>query len=77
MTAAERKSRIAPKLTISLSGLIEQLRADGRFADHPITHPHPLLIAVRSEDRIVLVAPAVVWDNGREIFKPFAAHPAL
>ncbi|MEQ9322374.1 MAG: hypothetical protein RIF41_24625, partial [Polyangiaceae bacterium] len=51
-----------------------QLRADGRFADHPITHPHPLLIAVRSEDRIVLVAPAVVWDNGREIFKPFAAH---
>ena len=74
MTAAERKSRIAPKLTVALSGLIEQLRADGRFADHPITHPHPLLISVRHGEQLVLVAPAVVWDNGREIFKPFASH---
>lgn len=73
-TTAHRPRRVAPKLPATLSELIAVLRGDGRFADKPVTQPHPLVIQVRTGEKVVLVAPAVVWDNAREIFKPFANH---
>jgi HD-GYP domain-containing protein (c-di-GMP phosphodiesterase class II) len=63
-----------PKLTAALSDTVAALRRDGRFVGKPIAQPHPLLILVRDEERLVLVAPAVAWNNGRELFKPFATH---
>ena len=58
---------------VSLSALKASLRSDGRFSGKQITQPHPLIVCVRDADRIALLAPAVVWDHGRDIFKPFAS----
>jgi HD-GYP domain-containing protein (c-di-GMP phosphodiesterase class II) len=67
-------SAIVSSLTSLLGELTRDLRAEGRLAEMHVAQPHPLVICVRSDDRIVLIAPAVAWDNGREIFKPFALH---
>jgi HD-GYP domain-containing protein (c-di-GMP phosphodiesterase class II) len=32
---------------------------------------HPLLVSVRREGRMVLLAPAQVWDRGRELLEPY------
>jgi HD-GYP domain-containing protein (c-di-GMP phosphodiesterase class II) len=60
--------------TARLADIAGALRSDGRFADKKITQPHPLLVQIRAGDRIALLAPAVAWDQAREIFKPFAGH---
>ena len=57
-----------------LGGVAAELRADGRFAQKQIAQPHPLLVLVRDSERIVLIAPSIAWDNGRDIFKPFAGQ---
>jgi HD-GYP domain-containing protein (c-di-GMP phosphodiesterase class II) len=53
------------------------LRGEARFAAEPaptsVTHPHPLLVLVAREELRVVVAPSAVWDNGRELLKPFTA----
>jgi HD-GYP domain-containing protein (c-di-GMP phosphodiesterase class II) len=48
------------------------LKLDPRMAGETVTRPHPLLIALSRADYMVLVAPASVWDYGRELLKPFA-----
>jgi HD-GYP domain-containing protein (c-di-GMP phosphodiesterase class II) len=50
------------------------LAKDARFASDLITRPHPLLVMVVKEDLAAVFAPAVVWDNGRDLFKPYAAR---
>jgi HD-GYP domain-containing protein (c-di-GMP phosphodiesterase class II) len=36
-----------------------------------VLRPHPLLVAVRREEWLVLVAPAAVWDKGRHVLRPY------
>ncbi|MCA9622927.1 MAG: GAF domain-containing protein [Myxococcales bacterium] len=67
-----RASRVGA--AVALSELTSMLRADGRFAGKPVTQPHPLVVSVREGDRLILLSPATVWNNAREIFKPFASH---
>ncbi len=52
------------------------LRADTRLASKIIVRPHPLLIAVRSDQLFAIVAPAIVWDVCRDILRPFAGKLA-
>ena len=47
------------------------------LARHPgqsgdtLTRPHPLLLSVRRSGFSVLIAPASVWDKGRDLLSPF------
>ncbi|WP_394845857.1 GAF domain-containing protein [Pendulispora brunnea] len=50
----------------------DALRHDGRLPPHWVSSPHPLLLMVAQNSHIVLVAPAIVWDRGRELLKPFS-----
>ncbi|WP_394825323.1 HD domain-containing phosphohydrolase [Pendulispora albinea] len=50
----------------------EDLLRDGRLPPHWVTRPHPLLLMIAQGHHLVLVTPALVWDRGRELFKPFA-----
>lgn len=52
--------------------LLEGLTADPRLAERVIVRPHPLLVMVRKGEHVVLVAPSVVWDEGRDALRPFA-----
>ncbi|HEY3664817.1 MAG TPA: HD domain-containing phosphohydrolase, partial [Polyangiaceae bacterium] len=36
-----------------------------------LTRPHPLLLLVRRAGFLVLVAPAAVWDKGRDLLSPY------
>ncbi len=50
----------------------------GRLATDPrlaavVMRPHPLLVTVRKEALVVLVAPAAVWDRARETLRPFTS----
>ncbi len=65
----------------SAEGKIEQmaeiaalLAIDPRLTSRVVARPHPLLAMVRSGPLIVLLAPAVVWDHGREALRPFGAR---
>ncbi|MEO8904763.1 MAG: HD domain-containing phosphohydrolase [Polyangiaceae bacterium] len=42
----------------------------GESAD-TLTRPHPLLILVRRAGFFVLIAPAAVWDQGRDLLSPY------
>jgi HD-GYP domain-containing protein (c-di-GMP phosphodiesterase class II) len=37
-----------------------------------VTRPHPLLVMVRRGTLLVLLAPARLWDKGRDLLKPYA-----
>ena len=57
-------------------------RRDARFAADSVTRPHALLVTAwrtlaapngRAQERLcVVIAPAAVWDRGRELLAPFA-----
>jgi HD-GYP domain-containing protein (c-di-GMP phosphodiesterase class II) len=57
-----------------LGRVANALVADPRFAADVITRPHPLLVNVARGELVVLIAPAVVWDAGRELLAPYAAR---
>src|SRR4051812_27167262 len=42
-----------------------------RLENDRVTRPHPLLVMVAREEYAVVLAPAAVWDRGRELLKPF------
>ena len=73
-SSVAQTSAITSSLTSLLGELNIKLRGDGRLADRQVCQPHPLVLLVRAGARIVLIAPAISWDRGREIFKPFAWH---
>ena len=68
------QSRITLSIAAQLDKLTQALRVDGRLAEKQVLRPHPLIMSVRDGDRVVLIAPAVAWDNARDIFKPFASQ---
>src|SRR5262249_16926307 len=39
-----------------------------------VVRAHPLLVTLRKEHHMVVLAPAAVWDRGREILRPLAAR---
>jgi HD-GYP domain-containing protein (c-di-GMP phosphodiesterase class II) len=61
-----------PPLVAKVSRLFEQLAHDSRLVNETVTRLHPLLIGVTRDDLLVVVAPAAVWDRGRELLKPFS-----
>ena len=52
--------------------IFHALKTDPRLAGETVTRPHPLLAMLAREDYAVVIAPAAVWDRGRELLKPFA-----
>jgi HD-GYP domain-containing protein (c-di-GMP phosphodiesterase class II) len=63
-------------LSIGTRGPIEPifaaLKTDPRLAEETVTRPHPLLAMLAREEYVVVIAPAAVWDRGRDLLKPFA-----
>ncbi len=56
-----------------LTRVHENLVSDPRFgADIIVTRPHPLLVCVQRAESMTVIAPARVWDRGRDVLKPFA-----
>jgi HD-GYP domain-containing protein (c-di-GMP phosphodiesterase class II) len=51
-----------------------RLSRDARFTSDLVIRPHPLLVMVVREELAVVFAPAVVWDNGRDLLKAYAAR---
>ena len=60
-----------PGLLATMAWVAHGLAIDGRLA-RVVTRPHPLLVTIRKEALVVLIAPAAVWDHAREILRPFA-----
>ena len=56
---------------LGVAELAGRLAADPRLADRVVTRPHPLLTVVRQERLFVVIAPAAVWERGREVLRPF------
>ena len=73
--AMETKASKGENATLDVLGrLADALVADPRFAADVVTRPHPLLVNVARGELVVLVAPAAVWDAGRELLLPYAAR---
>lgn len=64
----------APQLVVKMNRLADQLMRDTRLVHETVSRPHPLLVAVTRDDLMVVLAPAAVWDRGRELLRPFAAR---
>jgi len=64
----------SPELVRRVSRLADRLAGDPRLTTETVTQPHPLLVAVSRDDLMVLIAPAAVWDRGRELLKPFTSR---
>ncbi|HEY4122700.1 MAG TPA: hypothetical protein VGM56_32775, partial [Byssovorax sp.] len=56
----------------AIDAVAERLATDARLDGRVVARPHPLLITVRKEQLFVVVAPAAVWDRGRDALRPFA-----
>ena len=54
-----------------MTRLFDELTRDPRLANEIVTRPHPLLITANRDELTVVVAPAAVWERGRELLKPF------
>jgi HD-GYP domain-containing protein (c-di-GMP phosphodiesterase class II) len=55
-----------------LARVASDLAKDPRFMQDLVTRPHPLLVSIKRGSSLTLVAPACVWDRGRDVLKPFA-----
>jgi len=71
---ARPSSAAVPALVAKIDRLADQLMGDTRLVHETVSRPHPLLVAVTRDDLMVVLAPAAVWDRGRELLKPFAAR---
>jgi len=54
-----------------LGSLAEWLARHPSQSQETLIRPHPLLLAVRRAGFTVLIAPASVWDQGRELLSPY------
>ncbi len=63
-----------PPLVAKMTKLATELARDTRLANEVVTRPHPLLIAVTRDDLMVVLAPAAVWERGKDLLRPFAAR---
>jgi HD-GYP domain-containing protein (c-di-GMP phosphodiesterase class II) len=59
-------------LVARMTKLFGELLHDQRLSNEIVTRPHPLLIATSRDELMVIVAPAAVWERGRDLLKPFA-----
>lgn len=73
-TSAPKTDTATPALVAKLDRFAEKLARDPRLTTEIVTRPHPLLVAVTRDDLMVILAPAAVWDRGRELLKPFTAR---
>jgi HD-GYP domain-containing protein (c-di-GMP phosphodiesterase class II) len=55
---------------------IAHLRVDPRLASTIVVRPHPLLVQLRRDHALVLLAPGALWDEARALLKPYAARLA-
>src|SRR5258706_10836651 len=65
---------VAGTATGALARIADAIAADPRMAADRVTRPHPLLLMLTRDAMAIVVAPACVWDAGRELLKPFAAR---
>lgn len=63
-----------PAVRDAMDKIEGRLSTDVRFTSEIVTRPHPLLVFVVREELGVLFAPAIVWDRGRDLLKPYAAR---
>ena len=54
-----------------LGSLAEWLSYHPAQSSDTLVRPHPLLVLVRRADFLVLIAPASVWDKGRDLLSPY------
>ncbi|HKO48264.1 MAG TPA: HD domain-containing phosphohydrolase [Polyangiaceae bacterium] len=54
-----------------LGSLAEWLAKHPGHSQDTLTRPHPLLLLLRRGGFLVLIAPASVWDNGRDLLRPY------
>ena len=73
-SAMRTSSDTTPPLVAKMNRFADQLAKDTRLVHETVSRPHPLLVAVTRDDLMVILAPAAVWDRGRELLKPFAAR---
>ena len=65
-------SASAERRLFNLQQIAQSLTSSAELGtEYRVTRPHPLLICVRHEELFCLLAPAAVWDHGRELLKPF------
>ncbi len=67
----DSESTAAAGTMATMAEVASRLAVDGRLA-RVVTRPHPLLVTIRKDALVVLIAPAAVWDHAREILRPFA-----
>ncbi|HEY5372230.1 MAG TPA: HD domain-containing phosphohydrolase [Polyangiaceae bacterium] len=61
----------AQSAVLGLSTLAEWLAQHPGQSGDTLTRPHPLLLLVRRAGFMVLIAPASVWDKGRDLLSPY------
>src|SRR4051812_44368910 len=73
-TVPRSNGETPPLLVSKMNRLAGLLASDLRLVNETVSRPHPLLVAVTRDELMVVMAPAAVWDRGRELLKPFAAR---
>ena len=61
----------------ALSGLGVWISQNPGQSGDTVTRPHPLLLLVRRAGFLVIIAPAAVWDKGRDLLSPYLEKFAL
>jgi HD-GYP domain-containing protein (c-di-GMP phosphodiesterase class II) len=72
--ATAPKSAVPTSPLELLSRRVDGLRMDPRLTQSLVTRSHPLICMVRRETKTVLITPAIVWDHGRDILRPFSTR---
>lgn len=62
----------AQETVLGLTRLAEELAREPLLTGALLSRPHPLLLSLRKGPLGVLIAPALVWDKGRDLLTPFA-----
>jgi HD-GYP domain-containing protein (c-di-GMP phosphodiesterase class II) len=76
VTGAAKAPALDADPVAAMAAITVRLASDPRLADRVVARPHPLLATVRQDKLFVVVAPAALWERGRDLLRPFAAKLA-
>ena len=54
------------------ANVAETIAGDARLQADNVTRPHPLLVMIARAEFALILAPAAVWEKGRDLLKPYA-----
>jgi HD-GYP domain-containing protein (c-di-GMP phosphodiesterase class II) len=62
------------RIVATIARVAARVSTDPRLGDRIVSRPHPLVVTLRQDDLLVVLAPAAVWEKDRDVLRPYGGR---